>query len=170
LVGRKSYEKARAAYVDMPEPSTELNDFAADLQKDIARERRDAARLAKQHKPDPERAAKSDAFCESLMASGRCEDAGEWLRSPKNTLGERNSRSSRQLVDGLLRQGCRRVLACEIDEDVDGRGNTGHVVIELPQDAPSRHEVFKTLRRLARQQGFSGDADDGQRLAYVKLD
>ncbi len=69
----------------------------------------------------------------------------------------------------LARLGCLRIVACEIDDYGGGAENTGHLVVELPT-GPKRTAVFRKLAALARAQGFSGDPDDGQEFAYVKLD
>jgi hypothetical protein len=62
------------------------------------------------------------------------------------------------------------ITACKIDRYEDGQTNTGHLVVELPDDAATRGKILRALDRLAEEQGLAGDPDHGQRYCYVKLD
>ncbi|MBN2308625.1 MAG: hypothetical protein JXR94_06615 [Candidatus Hydrogenedentes bacterium] len=170
LVTRKTYEKARAAYSDMPPADASLEDENAELLRALARERREKARAARARVPDPEQARAHDAFCEELMAQGAHEDAGPWLESRSHTLGEKTSAASRKVVERLEGLGCVRIVACDIQDEGDACENTGHLVVELPEDASARAAIFKQLTRMARALGYDGTPDDGQRYAYIKLD
>ncbi len=63
-------------------------------------------------------------------------------------------------------------IALTIDYLEDGGlgANTGHLVVELPDEAGLRKAVLRELDRLAERQGLSGDFDDGQHYGYIKLD
>src|SRR5262245_39563197 len=60
LVGRRTYEKARAKYPNMPEPDTKIEDWGADLLGMIANERKQHSLEARDHRPDPEAAREKD--------------------------------------------------------------------------------------------------------------
>jgi hypothetical protein len=170
IVSRRTYEKARVAYPDMPAANGTLKDTGAELLRAAAKEQRQHKLEAKQHQPVAEHGRKSDSFCSTLMAKGRREDAVAWIQNKNHTLGERNWRSSKGLVDRLARLGCVQIYACDVDVYDDGLENTGHLVIELPPDAKVRTQILNGIGRLASEQGYSGDFDDGQRYVYVKLD
>jgi hypothetical protein len=104
------------------------------------------------------------------MAEGKCADAVTWIRSKKHTLGEMTWAASRRAVEKLVELGAVVVHACEIDSYEDQMENTGHLVVDLPTTSRARAALLKEIDRLARQQGFEGDPDDGQRYAYVGLD
>jgi hypothetical protein len=169
MVSRRTYEKARTTYADMPAADVSLRDAGAELLTAAAKERRQRNIEAKQHRPHPDVARKNDAFCSTVMEEGRRVDAVEWIQTKSHTLGVRNWSSSKRLVDRLSKVGCVNIYACEID-DYDDHENTGHLVIELPTEAPARRNVLKMIDRLAAETGYEGPLDDGQRYAYVKLD
>jgi hypothetical protein len=170
LVSRKRYEKARAEYMDMPTPDLVLEDFCGQLVKAAQAERRQFARLAKEHKPDANLAAQTDAFCRSLLEKGKCAEISIWLASPEHTLGELSYAKSQNLIAKLLKAGAKHLYACDVDQYDDGGENTGHVVIELPDSAVARNAVLREVGRLAAKQGLRGDCENGQRYTYVKLD
>lgn len=170
LVSRRSYERARLKYSDMPVPDVSFRDTGGELQRMMAAERTAAAGARKTHVADPERASQIDKFCRERISAGRCADAQIWLRAPNHTLGEMNEAESRRLLKRLARLGAVRIFACEI-EDYGERGqNTGHLVVELPKEEPSRSKLFGAIARIAESQGFDGDPDDSQDYAYLKLD
>ena len=170
LVSRRTYEKARLAYTDMPAADGTLGDGWDKLLRGAAKERRQRSAEAKQHSPAPDEALKSDAFCSKVMDKGKREDAVQWIQSRSHTLGERNWSSSKSLVDRLSALGCVQIYACEIDVYPGSSENTGHLVVDLPTTATTRAKIFKMIARLAGEQGYDGPFDDGQRYAYVKLD
>jgi hypothetical protein len=170
MVSRRTYEKARAAYEDMPVADASLEDSGAALLRAAATEQRERRLEAKRHQLDPDKARRLDAFCSSLLKKGKTEDAATWIGKKKHTLGEQNWGSSKRLVGRLVALGCVRIHACQIDVYEDGCENTGHLVIELPMEPEVRSKILKAIDRLASELGYSGDFDDGQRYAYVKLD
>jgi len=170
LTSRRSYEKARLKYNDMPPADETLQDFGARLLKGAAAERKASAAAMRHHVADSGRGKRNDIFCSNLMTKGTCEDALIWLENRNHTLGEIGHAASCQLVKKLLGTGALRIFACEIDDYGDEGQNTGHLVVELPKDKELRPKLFKALARLAEKQGFTGDLDDGQDYAYVKLD
>jgi len=170
IVSRSTYEKARSAYADMPVADATFKDVGGWLLKAAAKERRQRSIEAKQHRPDPEKARKNDIFCSTVMDKGKREDAVEWIRIKKHTLGERNWSSSKRLVDRLLAVGCVHIYACEIDVYEGCGQGTGHLVVELPKEAEARGNILKVIDRLAAKVGYDGDFDDGQQYAYIKLD
>ncbi len=170
MVSRRTYEKARMAYPDMPPADSKLPDWGADLIRGMARERKERAAAAECHVPDADEAAGQDGFCVELMEKGRTEDAESWVQTKMHTLGEREWSESKRLVKRLSNLGCVRIHACEIDTYEDGMENTGHLVVELPTDIAARKKILKAIDRLAEEQGYSGDLDNGQKFAYIKLD
>lgn len=170
MVSRRTYEKARTAYTDMPAADATLKDIGAEMLRVVAKERRQRGLEAKQHRPDPDDARRLDAFCSMIMAKGIREDAVQWIQSKSHSLGERNWGSSKRLVNRLSALGCVNIYACDVDVYEEDFENTGHLVIELPSDTAARSKILKTLDRLASESGYSGPADDGQRYTYVKLD
>jgi hypothetical protein len=169
LVSRKRYEKARAEYADMPPADANLEDFGGELLKDVRAEREQRAKAAKQHVPDSEAAARIDSFSESMLATGKRADATTWIESVGHTLGEYSHTKSRNIVNKLMRVGATGVHACGIDSYDRDQENTGHLVIELPDDPKLRKAVLDEVDRLASLQGLEGELDSGQRYAYVKL-
>ncbi len=170
LAARRSYQRARSKYSDMPPPDVSFRDFGGELQRMIAAERKTVAAARQSHIPDPERASENDEFCRERISAGTCLDAQIWLRSGNHTLGEMNQAESRRLLSRLARYGAVRILACQIDDYGEQGQNTGHLVIELPNEDTPRMKLLKAIARIAELRGFSGDADDGQDYAYFKLD
>ena len=170
LVSRRTYEKGRSDYEDMPAADSTLEDWGASLLQAVGRERRQRTAQAKQHNPDPDVALKNDAFCSGVMDKGKREDAVQWIQTRSHTLGERNWSGSKRLVDRLSALGCVHIYACEIDVYGNSEENTGHLVVELPTIVSARSKILMMIDRLAEESGYSGDLDDGQRYVYVKLD
>ena len=170
LASRRSYEKARTAYRDMPAADGAHEDTGAELLRAVAKERKLRHEESKQHQPNAEVAQQLDVFCSGLMSEGTCEDAVSWIQSNNHTLGERDWRSSKRLVERLSQLGCLHVYACKVDRYDGGLQNTGHLVVELPTERDARAKVLKAIGRLASRTGYDGPFDDGQRYAYVKLD
>ena len=170
LVSRRTYEKARKKYKDMPRADGTLEDWGATLLRGAAREGRQRSAEAKQHRPDLDEARERDLFCSNLMNEGRTENAVEWIKNKTHTLGERDWSRSKRLVARLLAVGCVHIYACEIDVYEPSDENTGHLVVELPKTGAARSKILKMINRLAREVGYNGPFDDGQRYAYVKLD
>jgi hypothetical protein len=170
MASRSHYEKARVNFPDMPVADTAIKDTGAEMLKFVSREQRERRKAKAVHTPDPNQASQVDAACVAIMQRGRQEDATAWLEASGNSLGELTRAASRRLVKKLLDLGCKQVLACEIDPYENGCGNTGHLVVELPEDSNQRKAVFREIGRKAARQGFEADPDDGQRYAYVKLD
>lgn len=169
LASRKRYEKARLEYADMPAVDEQFGDVGGELLKGARAERRQQAKAARESPPDPQAAAKMDSFCQSILTTGRREEAEQWIESRNHTLGEYSHIRSRNLIKKLKRIGSRQVYACNIDAD-EGYENTGHLIIELPDDPETRKTLFREIGRLASSQGFQRDVDHGQRYAYIKLD
>ncbi|HJU38215.1 MAG TPA: hypothetical protein VJ724_01485 [Tahibacter sp.] len=168
LLTRTAYEKARAAVPDMPAADTTLVDHAEEARQWLRRERRAAKRKAAA--PDPERARKNDAFCESLRAGDAVEDAFAWLESGPFRLGLMNVAASRRWMRKLRALGCPQAFACEVGRKRDGVASTGNLVVELPADAASRAKVLRQVNRVIQDQGFDPESDNGQRYCYVKFD
>ncbi len=63
-----------------------------------------------------------------------------------------------------------QVFAVEIEKYPGGMENTGKLVIELPVDPAARTSVFDWAAAIARESGFDGDIDVGQRYLFVMLD
>jgi hypothetical protein len=170
LVSRKRYEQGRTQFPDMPPANASCVDTFQELSAARAQERRDRRKAARTREPNPEKASQTDAFCRALMARGTRANAFEWLEEKSNTLGELTNHASKQLVTKLQRVGCRQVHACDITTYDQLGSNTGHLVVELPDEGGARAAVFRQVDRLAWEQGLSGDFDDGQHYAYIKLD
>jgi hypothetical protein len=170
MVSRRTYEKVRLAYADMPPADNALEDWGAKLLRGMAKEKQQHRVEAERRIPNRDEAAKSDTFCTEMIKRGTHSEVREWIKSKNHTLGERNWASSKNLVHRLASLGCVNIYACEIDAYEDGIENTGHLVIELPQNNLERKRIFKKIDSLAREQGYSGPFDNGQRYAYMKLD
>jgi hypothetical protein len=168
LVSRRKYDRVRAAFPDMPAPDSKVTDGSAEVLRMVARHERQ--KLRRSNLSD---AQIYDSFCRRVMRRGRRAEAVKWIVDRHHTLGERNSLASKRLVDRLLSAGCSRIWACQIDEYDDDvlHENTGHLVMELPRRPKIvRKQVFELVDRLARETGYKGPSDIGQRFAYVKLD
>jgi hypothetical protein len=170
MVSRKTYEKARLNYSDMPPGDSSIEDLGALLIRGAAEERKQWQNEAKGRRPNREEARRIDDFCEALIKKGNSQDAVEWVRKGDRTLGEKNFVATKRLIEKLRALGCSRIIACEIDSYEDGLENTGHLVVELPTDPSARARILDTIDRIASKTGYRGDFDDGQRYCYVKLD
>lgn len=170
LISRRSYEKARLSYSDMPAADGLIQDGGGELLKALYKERRQHRAETKKRQPDSDNAPKCDAFCLKTLQNGKKADAVRWARARNHTLGERSWSNSKRLVERFSALGCLHVYACKIDVYEDGSENTGHLVIELPSEANKRGKILKLIDRLASENGYRSLFDDGQRYAYVKLD
>jgi hypothetical protein len=77
MVSRKTYEKARINYRDMPPADSSTEDFGASLIRGAGEERKQWRNESKTHRPHAEEAQKIDNFCEELIRKGKSEDAVE---------------------------------------------------------------------------------------------
>ena len=145
MVSRRTYEKVRIDYADMPEADGALQDSGAKLLKMVSKERKQRSEAAKRRQPNPGEAQKLDAFCLRVMKKGRTEDAFPWIENKNHTLGERNWNKSKRVVERLLRTGSIHIYACKIDVYGDGIENTGHLVIELPTENATRGKILKEI-------------------------
>jgi hypothetical protein len=170
IINRATYEQQRLEYPDMPEADTSVLDESAEHLEKMEREQRERDAAATRLGLDPSQLTKSDLFCAKLMEKGRRANAVEWIQSEGHTLGEMDHSESRRLVTKLMDLGAVAIHACEIDSYSEGEENTGHLVVELPSPSRARKALRKALNRLAREQGYEGDPDKGQRYSYVKLD
>ena len=103
-----------------------------------------------------------------MIERGQREDAAAWIESSQNTLGELSHAASRRIVANLRHSGCKQIHVCQIAYYDCDFGNTGHIVVELPDETDRRKAVLREIDRLAAKQGYAGDFDDGQRYAYMK--
>lgn len=170
LVSRATYEKARLRYPDMPAADPALPDSARALLRRARRERQHGGAIEQSREKNAVGAAKIDGFCVEMMERGRRANALQWVEACDHTLGEMNHRDSRDLVQRLSQLGCRDIVVCQIDSNGGVGENSSHLVVELPSDVALRTPLFKLLARLASDVGYSGEPDDGQRYAYIKLD
>jgi hypothetical protein len=170
IASRKQYNRAREAYKDMPLSDASIDDFGDRLLIGARAERRQWSKAAKAHVQDPKSAARQDAFCRSLLKRGKKTKAETWIKSKTHTLGELTHAKSRNLIDRLFERGAKRVYLCDIDAYDNGAENTGHLVIELPDDSSRRRLLFREVKRMASPQGFRGELDNGQCYLYVALD
>ena len=165
LVSRKTYEKVRTKYPQMPPSDDGAQDQSAELRQMVAADRKRRRAAGVELTTDAAKARKTEAFCRKLIKKGGNADATKWIKQSGHTLGERDPAASRRLVARLKRLGCTKITACEIRD-----GNTGHLVVELPKEPERRRKLFRALDGLAEEVGYEGDSDNGQRLEYVKLD
>jgi hypothetical protein len=149
MVSRKVYEKARLNYVDMPPADETCEDINARLLEIATAENRKHHRLFKQHQRNPEAAQENDRFCLELMPKGVAKEAVEWIKDKEHTLGERNWVNSKRLVSRLTDMGCQHIYACEIDVYEENE-NSGHLVVELPEDEESRIKILEKIARMAK--------------------
>jgi hypothetical protein len=170
LVSRRTYEKARAKYEDMPAADPKMEDWGGGLLQDMSRERRLRSAEAKRHLPDSEKAKEIDAFCHQIMDEGKCEDAVAWIKNRKHNLGEMNWAKSQQIVKRLAALGCVHIYACQVDSYGDAGENTGHLVVELPSTGEPRKKILRMIDQLAEDTGYNAPFDEGQQFAYVNLD
>lgn len=169
LVSRKTYEKARLAYPDMPAADNNLEDWGASVLRQMAYEKKHKPPVVVRQVPNLDHARSAKAFCHHRMLWGERRDAAQWLKSEKHTLGEMSWAKSVRLARALLSLGCVKTWACEIESYEDGYENSEHLVIELPKGILKRKKIFRKLDRLVEQPGFLKSADRGERFAYVKL-
>ena len=170
LVSRKRYDQVREAYADMPPSDPNIEDVGAQLIKGMRDERREWGKAARSHVPDRAAAAKTDAFCQSMLEKGKTANALTWIKSKKHTLGELSHSRSRKIIERLAELGAKRVLVCDVDQYDNGEENTGQLVVDLPKDSVKRKSLFREVDRLAAKQGFRGEFDNGQQYVYVGLD
>jgi hypothetical protein len=169
MVSRKTYEKVRLDYVDMPPANDTVEDVNAKLLKIATAEQRKHNQLFKQHQRNPQPAEENNRFCLELIQKGIAKDAVEWIKDKKHTLGEKNWVNSKRLVSRLTELGCLHIYACAIDVYEENE-NTGHLVVELPEDEESRVKILKKITRIAKALGLDGPLENGQKYEYIKLD
>ncbi len=109
-----------------------------------------------------------DKFCKQLLKQGDPQELRSWIKSdPSNTLGllQTNKRSV-HFVEKIYTLGAVKAYGVEID----GLDDTGKLVVELPEKAEQRKELFKWAARIARREGFDPTKDEGQRFLFVMMD
>lgn len=109
-----------------------------------------------------------------LLQGSRVREALAWLqesRQPSRSLGEATGQDQAiQLITKLYSLGAVTIHAVQINGDPAEDQNTGHLVIELPQEQKQRRKLLRFCGRLARAAGFDPEPDLGQRYMLVTLD
>ncbi len=170
LVSRRTYEKARSAYSDMPSADIELGKWSVRLLQAVAKEKKERRAAEKTRQANPDEARRCHEFCEMILAKGRSDDAASWIDNRLHTIGERDWKSSKRLINQFKTAGCSKMYACEITSYDNGQENTGRLVLELPSETDQRNKIFKLIARLVRSTGYDAPFDDGQRFQYIELD
>jgi hypothetical protein len=122
----------------------------------------------------------NDLQWERLISAPNAKEAREWLQTGRErgfeliTLGELDStEESLTIVEKAYAAGAVQVTAVEITDYPDlvgGCQNTGHLVVTLPEDSSKRAKVLAWAGRIAEEQGFDAETDEGQRYVFVMLD
>jgi hypothetical protein len=116
-----------------------------------------------------------ERFIAKLLKDRNKAEALAWLSGGAagsfRNLGElETNEESVALVREVYALGAVQVLAMEIDSYDGADGNSGKLVIELPEDEAARGRVFAWCARQGEKLGFEGDEDFGQRYLFVMLD
>ncbi len=170
LVSKRTYEKARLDYPDMPVADADSHDTAAELNQLMRLERRLLQQTAALHVQDCTRAAQNDHFCQQRIDVDDVVDAYSWLKRGAYTLGEMSRTQSKHLLTRLQRLGCPAVYVGKVEVLGVHAANGGYLVAELPVDLAQRREVLGIVNPLSTKQGFDPMLDDGQRYVFIKLD
>jgi hypothetical protein len=119
-------------------------------------------------------AKQEDEFPMKLLRGPKVREALGWLQecsSPLRTLGESTSQGdSIALVQRFYSLGAVSVHAVEIHGDRGEFQNSGRLIIELPQEAARRKQLFQACGEIAEDMGFDPDSDIGQKYIFVMLD
>jgi len=169
MVGRKTYERARKRFPDMPAASAEVKDVGAQLLAAVKQEQKMYKAQRQTHRPDPISASKGDEFCQSIMKDGKSADGLRWIKDSHHTLGELSPDQSRSLVRKLDALGCRNISICKID-DYGYYENSDHIVAELPDNESIRAKIFEYQHKHAQTSGHDGDFDNGQKMIFFWFD
>lgn len=111
----------------------------------------------------------------SLADYPDAQEAVAWLQAstddaPRNIgecpPGEESLKVLREFYD----QGAVKVLVVDILLDDDGSQNSGHLIIELPEDPKDRKDALTLINEHHLECGFDPEADVGQRFSLVALD
>ncbi|MFZ6778823.1 hypothetical protein ACO0LD_18520 [Undibacterium sp. Ji83W] len=170
VASKKKYELARVNYPDMPAADQNIVDFDAAFRRALKEGAKLTETESKVQLPDVAAGLEHDEWCGNLIAETSGEDAFAWFDNPKATLGLMSRAKSRRMLTTLQNAQCGSVFACDIDRIDSPYENTGHLVIELPQDSDMRKKVFKLAGRIVQEQGYDASPDNGQKYLYLKLD
>jgi hypothetical protein len=112
-----------------------------------------------------------DAFSLRILAENKHREARAWIGEGKpgdeRNLGEQTPAESRAIVDDLYLRGAVDVQVVGA-QNVTGFGQTSNIlVVQLPTDRAARGRLFDREGELARNEGFDGAFDEGQRYLFL---
>lgn len=143
---RQDYEEQRHSYPDMPPADPSAKDDNVDEAEKVERKKQQLVAAAT--RLGDRQTRKGWCSCDPYHGE-RTPRECDWVGFSRQSI--RSERWTRRPVAAY-------------------RENTGHLVVELPTQPAVRSKLLKEIDRLARKGGYRGEADAGQRLAYVKLD
>lgn len=111
----------------------------------------------------------------SLADYPDAQDAVEWLAASNDessrNLGELPpGKKSTNLLERFIKHGAVNVYVVNVQTDDDGSMNTGHLLVELPNDPKDRKRILKLVNQMNCQVGFDPESDSGQSFVLVALD
>jgi len=172
LLSRKSYEKLRASYADMPAATMAIADVGGGMLAAVRKARNQELKEAKAlaATTDGDRSdAGDDGFCLARMQEGRAVD-GDFLVAGKALLvGERNRTQSLRVLKRLVELQATDLTAVKCDED-EGFVSASYLVVALPTAPDLRTKLFATIHRMMSGTGYAGPVDTAQKYAFITCD
>lgn len=119
----------------------------------------------------PSHAVMSDEEIKKVMERGKSAEALAWAHEADGTdelrtIHELNNELSLQIIKDLYDLGAVKVTAAEIDSDPDFGETTNVLIVELPEDAAARRQLFQYESKHSGGLGFVGTADKGQKYLF----
>lgn len=169
FISRRKYEELIEKYSDMPAAGK-----AKPLEIAVKRAISDGHKRWKKefslHRPDMANGKRMDEICLAILKAGAL-NLQAWLDLEKKQLPGIDRKKSMALIRKLSDAGAENIFLTEIEfpEGEWGVALAGGLVFALPDNSAQRFSILSVADKLAREFGFDGPLDDGQRLVYLRF-
>jgi hypothetical protein len=121
--------------------------------------------------PAPGSGRSQDAFCRDLLQKKSHREALSWVSESSEgnirTIGEQTPKESLAIVKRLYEQGAKQVWAVDLEVYPNEGQSTNTLIVELPEQAELRKQLFHLEGRVAASEGFDPVSDNGQHYLFL---
>jgi hypothetical protein len=169
-VSRKKYEDASKKFSDMPLAGSALSE--AENIKEIKKiEHNEWIKEFKQHIANDALAKERDSRLMTILGEDGVISIDDNISSNVSVFFNQSiGRKISSIISRLNRYEISEIWIVGVDKDVfdEKKIDCKGMIIGLPRDDAKRADFFVMADKIAREDGFSGDMDDGQRYAFLR--
>ena len=112
-----------------------------------------------------------DRACTYVRSRNFEHDARTWFDAesalPK-CIHEFSPTESKRIIDEIYARGADIVFVLGDEDTMQRGGRIDMLLIELPEDANSRAQLYDLNQMIAEEHGFDGDVDEGQKFMLLR--